>query len=64
MSLLDEDREPELLDSQIDQKTDSLCLKNTQGIIIVSTVYLLMSYEYFMTLYFGIWQQSFGLYQV
>jgi hypothetical protein len=56
MSLLEEDREPELSDSQIDQKSDSLCLKNTQGIIIVSTVYLLMSYEYFMTLYFGIWQ--------
>lgn len=25
-------------------------------------VYLLMAYEYFITVYFGIWRQSFGLY--
>jgi hypothetical protein len=37
------------------------CVKNTQGIIIVVFVYLLFVWDYFMTLYFGIWHQSFNL---
>ncbi len=39
-----------------------MCLRNTTGIAIVTMVYILMAYEYFMTVYFGIWRQSFGLY--
>ena len=37
------------------------CVKNTQGIAIVVLVYVLFVWEYFLTIYFGIWHQSFNL---
>ena len=36
-------------------------VKNTLGIIIVAVVSTLFAFEYFMTMYFGIWHQTFGL---
>jgi len=31
------------------------CVKNTQGVITVVFVYVLFVWEYFITMYFGIW---------
>ncbi len=31
------------------------CVQNTQGILTVVLVYVLFVWEYFLTLYFGIW---------
>lgn len=31
------------------------CVRNTQGILTVVLVYALFVWEYFLTLYFGIW---------
>jgi hypothetical protein len=31
------------------------CVRNTQGILTVVLVYVLFVWEYFLTLYFGIW---------
>ena len=31
------------------------CVRNTQGVLTVVLVYALFVWEYFLTLYFGIW---------
>lgn len=50
------------MDSDVEQgNLEKGCVSNTNGIVTIVFVYLLFIFEYFMTVYFGIWHQSFGL---
>lgn len=44
------------MDSDVEQgNLEKGCVNNTNGIVTIVFVYLLFIFEYFMTVYFGIW---------
>jgi len=46
----------EHMDSDVEQgNLEKGCVNNTNGIVTIVFVYLLFIFEYFMTVYFGIW---------
>jgi hypothetical protein len=42
-------------ESKIEGSSSMFCVNDIQGKLICVVVYTLMVYEYFMTIYFGVW---------